>query len=203
MIENKVFCVGFHKTGTTSLSVALKVLGYQVTGPNGVNDPNIDENVLSMAYELIEKYDAFQDNPWPILYKEIDEKYPKSKFILLLRNKDAWIKSVVNHFGQKETPMRKWVYGVGNPEGNEEIYIKRFEQHNADILDYFKNRPNDLLVLEFAKGDGWEKLCPFLGVEIPQIPFPHVNKAIERENKGLINSFSVIKNAVKKLRYFK
>lgn len=184
MIENKVFCVGFHKTGTTSLSVALKVLGYQVTGPNGVNDPNIDKNVLSMAYELIEKYDAFQDNPWPILYKEIDEKYPKSKFILLLRNKDAWIKSVVNHFGQKETPMRKWIYGVGNPEGNEEIYIKRFEQHNADILDYFKNRPNDLLVMEFAKGDGWEKLCPFLGVKIPQIPFPHVNKAIERENKG-------------------
>ena len=31
------------------------------------------------------------------------------------------------------------------------------------------------------KGDGWEKLCPFLGVDIPKISFPHANKSSERE----------------------
>jgi UDP-N-acetylmuramate-alanine ligase len=40
-METKVFCIGFHKTGTTSLAVALKTLGYRVTGPNGVHDPDI------------------------------------------------------------------------------------------------------------------------------------------------------------------
>ena len=30
----KIFCIGFHKTGTKSLGLALGILGYKVTGPN-------------------------------------------------------------------------------------------------------------------------------------------------------------------------
>ena len=59
----KVFCIGFHKTGTTSLAVALRQLGYRVTGHNGVSDADIAEKVYEMAYGLVEQYDAFQDNP--------------------------------------------------------------------------------------------------------------------------------------------
>ncbi len=180
-MKPKVFCIGFHKTGTTSMAVALEQLGYRVTGPNGVNDPDIEANVLSMAYDLVQQFDAFQDNPWPILYKELDAQFPGSKFILTLRSTDSWIKSQVNHFGTKETPMRKWIYGVGCPEGNEEIYIKRFNRHYEEVREYFKERPQDLLVLDMAKGDGWEKLCPFLGVDIPANPFPHANKASSRK----------------------
>jgi len=73
-VATKVFCIGFHKTGTTSLNVALNTLGYRVTGPNGVNDPDIAKNVLRMADDLVKRYDAFQDNPWPIIYKELDAK---------------------------------------------------------------------------------------------------------------------------------
>ena len=29
--------------------------------------------------------------------------------------------------------------------------------------------------LEFRLGDGWEPLCKFLGVEVPDVPFPRVN----------------------------
>ena len=83
---NKIFVIGFHKTGTKSLASALKKLGYRVTGPNGIEDPDIADNVYSMAYTLVEQYDAFQDNPWPIIYKEIDKRYPESKFILTLRD---------------------------------------------------------------------------------------------------------------------
>lgn len=180
-MKKKVFCVGFHKTGTTSLAHALKLLGYRVTGPNGVKDPDIENNVFPMAYDLVEKYDAFQDNPWPIIYKELDAKYPGSKFIMLLRNPESWIKSQVKHFGRRETPMRKWIYGVGCPEGNEDIYLKRFEDHNREVLDYFMNRPQDFLIMNLAEGDGWEKLCPFLGSDIPNIEFPHANKASDRE----------------------
>jgi hypothetical protein len=194
-VATKIFCIGFHKTGTTSLDVALKNLGYRVTGPNGVDDPDIEKNVLDMAYELVEKYDAFQDNPWPIIYKQLDVKYPGSKFILTLRDPDSWIKSQVKQFGHKETPMRKWIYGVGYPEGNEDIYIKRFKQHNIEVQEYFKDRPEDLLVMDFSKGDGWEKLCPFLGVDIPKISFPHANKSSEREkdNANPLSSRSIRK----------
>lgn len=187
-MKTKVFCIGFHKTGTTSLAVALRKLGYRVTGPNGVHDPDIDKNALFMAYDLVKKFNAFQDNPWPVIYKELDAKYPGSKFILTIRDSEHWINSQIRHFGLNETPMRKWIYGVGCPEGNEAVYIQRFEEHNKNVIEYFKDRPQDLLVLDLAKGDGWKKLCSFLGTDIPNTAFPHANKArtsIESEAKAV------------------
>jgi hypothetical protein len=194
-MKTKVFCIGFHKTGTTSLAKALETLGYRVTGPNGVFDPDIEKNVFPMAYRLVDEYDAFQDNPWPVIYKELDVKFPNSKFILMLRDSDSWIRSQVKHFGHKETPMRKWIYGVGCPEGNEDIYVKRFEDHTKEVENYFKGRPQDLLIMDLAKGDGWEKLCPYLGEDIPNTSFPHANKASDREKvstrlKKMVKSIS-------------
>ena len=204
-MKSKVFCIGFHKTGTSSIAVALRILGYRVTGPNGVRDPNIGKNVLVMAYDLVDKYDAFQDNPWPIIYKELDKKFPGSKFILMLRDPGLWINSQVKHFGRKETPMRKWIYGVGCPEGNEDVYIKRFKDHNEEVVNHFRNRPQDLLVLDLGKGDGWEKLCPFLGENIRNASFPNVNKASDRGHANASNVLSVkrIKTLVSRItRYF-
>ncbi len=191
--------MGFHKTGTTSLAVALNKLGYRVTGPNGIDDPSIENNVLPMAYDLVEQFNAFQDNPWPIIYKEVDAKYPGSKFILMLRDTDSWIKSQVRHFGHGETPMRKWTYGVGCPEGNESVYIKRFEDHNNEVLNHFKNRPQDLLVMDLAEGHGWDELCPFLGVDIPKIAFPHANKASDRTKKNTSNKHEWLKQSISRV----
>jgi hypothetical protein len=177
----KVFCIGFHKTGTKSLGAALATLGYRVTGPNGVNDPDIARNALTLAHELVRQCDAFQDNPWPLLYREMDESYPGSKFILTLRDPQAWIESQVQHFGVEETPMRRWIYAVGSPKGNEAIYLRRFERHNAEVQKYFAGRPEDLLVMDLAAGDGWSKLCSFLGKPVPEVPFPHLKR---REDPG-------------------
>ena len=77
--------------------------------------------------------------------------------------------------------MRKWIYGVGSPQGNEAIYVKRFERHNAEVVTHFRDRANDLLVMDLTKGDGWEKLCGFLGADVPDRAFPHANKAQERQ----------------------
>ena len=176
----KIFGIGFHKTGTKSLAQALTTLKFSVTGPNGVHDPDIARKAFMYVEELVPKYDAFQDNPWPILFRELDARYPGSKFILTVRTPEEWIRSLVGHFGTTDTPMRAWIYGVGHPQGHETLYLKRYEQHNRDVQAHFKHRPADLLVMDFAAGDGWEKLCPFLGCKIPKSPFPHVNKATER-----------------------
>lgn len=185
-MEPKVFCIGFHKTGTTSLAVALKILGYQVTGPNGVRDPNIAANVHNMIDKLTKKYDAFQDNPWPVMYRELDRKYPDSKFILTVRDSSAWIRSQVKHFGYKETPMRKWIYGAGCPKGNEELYINRYERHNEEVMAYFIDRPEDLIIMDLAKGDGWNELCVFLDKPVPDMSFPHANQGNDRENSKTV-----------------
>lgn len=176
-MKSKVFCIGFHKTGTTSLALALRLLGYRVTGPNGTKDPDIAHKVYQMADDLVRQYDAFQDNPWPVLYRYLDENYPGSKFIMTIRSSESWIRSQVKDFGLSETPMRRWIYGVGCPEGNEDIYVARYEKHNREVLAYFSERPDDLLILDLPNGHGWPELCGFLGVPVPDKPFPHANKA--------------------------
>ena len=177
----KVFCIGFHKTGTTSLAQALTQLGLKVTGPNGVKDPDIAENALPMARELAHQFDAFQDNPWPILYRELYADFPDAHFILTYREPKAWINSQVRHFGEQKTPMREWIYGVGCPAGNESVYLKRYQKHNQDVAAFFKKQRKQLLIMNLAKGDGWEKLCPHLGFDVPSQPFPHANQAESRE----------------------
>lgn len=189
MKQRKVFCLGFHKTGTTSLGMALDRLGYRVSGAFGVNDPDIAKHAAEQALERAADFDAFQDNPWPILYRELDDAFPGSKFILLLREPDAWIQSQLKHFGQRETPMRRWIYGDahGCPAGNEAVYLHRYQAHNQAVLAYFAQRPDDLLVLNLEEGDGWETLCAFLGEPIPCEPFPHANNAKKRNKRNLLS----------------
>jgi len=185
MGPQKVFGIGFHKTATTSLAAALTQLGYRVTGPNWRKNPRIAQEVHALAYDCVPKFDAFQDNPWPLLYRELDPKFPGSKFILTLRPADRWIRSVVDHFGGSTTPMREWIYGsgCGDPAGREKLYVERYERHNREVLQYFAERPDDFLVLKITEGEGWEKLCPFLGVPMMPGAFPKTNSA--RDRKGL------------------
>lgn len=193
MGEGKIFVIGFHKTGTSSIDKALRILGFRVCGTICTHDLNIEQNVYQTAFNLVNRYDAFQDNPWPILYKQLDQKYPGSKFVLTLRPTNQWIKSMVNSFYTESSPMRQWIYGVGYPKGNEDIYINRYEQHNEEVLNYFKNRPGDLLVLRITEGEGWEKLCPFIGREIPTCEFPLTNKGL-----GVFHPLGVIKRLAKR-----
>jgi len=188
---NKIFGIGFHKTGTSSLGDALEVLGYKVCGSRTDLAGDLMKGNLEPAFNIVELFDAFQDNPWPILYRELDKKFPNSKFILTIRDSDKWLESSVNYFGYSNTKMREWIYGVGHPKGNEQIFLNRYNKHNKEVLDYFKDRPNDLLIFSLENGDGWEKICSFLDKKIPSVPFPWANK---REN--VLKRF--IKNRFKK-----
>ena len=82
----KVFGIGFNKTGTTSLTLALKELGCDVA-PEYFFEPLL-VNVLDGDFQLLIKrcflYNAFQDIPFslPLVYKEIYKQFPKAKFIL-------------------------------------------------------------------------------------------------------------------------
>lgn len=171
----KVFGIGFHKTGTKSLGAALGVLGYRVCGPVGAKDPDIARKAEGLIDALARQYDAFQDNPWPLFYRRLDQHHPGSRFILTVRQEDAWLDSVVSHFGPHDTPMRHYIYGVGHPEGNEQVFLDRYRRHNEEVQAYFRHRPEDILVIDITAGEGWEPLCGFLGLETPNHPFPKLN----------------------------
>ena len=178
MTVRKVFCIGFHKTGTTSMEQALRILGYRVTGPDHVHDPDIARTLHQVTAELSHRFDAFQDNPWPLVYKEMDALHPGSRFILTVRDAQKWYDSNRNHFRGKTTPMRALIYGpaAGRPNGNEEIYKARMRRHDQEVREYFRDRPDDLLVIDLTRDGRWEPICDFLGHPVPDLPFPHSNK---------------------------
>ncbi len=177
---SKVFGIGFHKTATSSLAAALYTLGYNVTGYFGVHDPDISQTVYRQAYDLADRFDAAQDTPWPVLYKELDQRYPGSKFILTYRDTDVWLNSVVKHFKRHHIPAHQWIYGVPTAADYEEVYRRRYEEHNQSVVDYFKNRSGDLLVIDLTREDGWKKICPFLDIDVPPFDFPRQNTAEQK-----------------------
>lgn len=183
----KVFGIGFHKTGTSTLAAALRHLGYSVTGPNWVFEKDIAKTYVSKCRDLSKDFDAFQDNPWPLVYAEMDEMWPDAKFILTTRDVDKWVASQVKHFGRKDTPMRRLIYGAeyGCPAGNEERYAEVFKAHNAAVRSYFEGRELDFLEIDLTATSEWAPICTFLGVDVPAIPFPHANSAesVKRNSK--------------------
>ncbi|WP_017305649.1 sulfotransferase [Spirulina subsalsa] len=56
--------------------------------------------------------------------------------------------------------------------------IPRFQRWEVqkNTLDYFCDRPDSLLVLNIGAGEGWDKLCPFLGLDPLDQPFPYIKK---------------------------
>ncbi len=177
----KIFCIGFQKTGTTSLGLALQKLGYKVCGPVGVTNPAIRYKALDWALDRVPHFDAFEDNPWPLLYRELDQRFPGSKFILTHRHPRAWIKSAKKYFGYYEAAAEVWIYdGVGSPIGNQRRFLKTYKQHNKEVREYFEGRPHDLLEIDLTKNtdaENWDKVCAFLGHAVPRTSFPRANSS--------------------------
>lgn len=182
--ENKVLGVGWAKTGTTSLGVCLKRLGRRHTSMrlDLVDDWAVGDHteILSIA----RRFDSFEDWPWLLLYKEFDRAFPGTKFILTTRESDSWVRSYLNqihqpgHFTPEMNRLRELLYGMSFASPDPEKLIARYEAHNAEVREYFRDRPGDLLEVNWAKGDGWKEVCEFLGERVPSGPFPHAHRGI-------------------------
>ncbi len=142
---------------------------------------------LSIAHELLPQFDAFQDNPWANLFREMDREVPGSRFVMTVRPEEEWLRSVVGHFGPRSTPMREWIYGpgLGSPRGNEALYVERYRRHNREVLEHFADRPDDLFVMDITEGDGWDSL--FLPrARRRRWTVPHSNPATRRSEAGVL-----------------
>jgi hypothetical protein len=174
--SGRIFCLGFQKTGTCSIRAALRQLGISVTGHQDQFIEAIRDRDIAAIDATVERCGAFQDNPWPVLYRVLDERYPGSLFILLVRDEDRWFGSILNHFGVFGQGLMRLTYGRRNPAGNEALYRERYRAHNEEVQAYFRDRPDDFLRMDLSAGDGWPELCRFLGVDLVEGPFPHVNE---------------------------
>lgn len=200
-MEGKIIGVGFQKTGTSTLREALKILDFKVKDTT----PRALVPILRGNYDKIRRildgYDAMEDTPWYMIYRELDQMYPGSKFILTIRDPDTWYTSVAKHIGDLRAAHHEWIYGRGKglPVEDRDHTISVYNKHNEEVMQYFKNRPGELLILDFTRGDRWEKLCAFLGKDVPGVPFPHYNKTsdVEQKKKGWKSRFRKSRHRLK------
>ena len=181
----KVFGIGFHKTGTTTLGCALRQLGYRVQkgcafnhpGKPTVLEPVTLDKLWNVVRPMVTLYGAFEDNPWPLLFRQIDDAFPGSRFIFTHRDPERWIRSASRYFGSKSNATLDLIYGQRGFRiaGNEAIALARYERHNAEVMDYFRDRRDDILVWNLASESDWGPLCRFLNCPVPGFPFPHAN----------------------------
>jgi hypothetical protein len=178
----KVFGIGWAKTGTTTLGECFEILGLDHQSQNLDLVKDIGKGDLSRIMMLAEKKESFEDWPWIILYKELDRAFPDSRFVLTKRNPEKWIQSYKNMLGnlgdasEELNEIRRILYGLPFPLVSDAQLIERYEKHNSEVENYFRDRPKDLLIVDWEQGSGWKDLCEFLGKNLPNEPFPHSNK---------------------------
>ena len=182
-----IFGIGLSRTGGTSLTVALRKLGYR-------SYHHIDfrylyflvDNDLNLKYSYLEKFDAMIDLPAVLHYKELDKIFPDAKFILTIRkDKKKWLSSIKNLHKNVRPWLAVFPYVLafdkqvwGQLEYDAKVYSKKYDSYVAEVKQHFKGRKNKLLVIDITQGEGYEKLCPFLGLPTLNEKFPHKNKKI-------------------------
>ena len=204
--NTKYFCIGNNKTGTTSIGQAFKDFGY-VVGNQRKAELLMDDyynDKFETIIDYCKTAEIFQDVPFscPNTYKHMDKAFPNSKFILTVRdNSEQWYNSLTSFhtklFGNGTLPtwevLKKieyvypgWSYNnrikLYNLTENDNPYDKSilttyYNMHNQDVIDYFKDRPNDLLILNVSDKDSYQKLAKFIGVKVDKnAQFPWKNK---------------------------
>ncbi|KAI9476256.1 MAG: P-loop containing nucleoside triphosphate hydrolase protein [Benjaminiella poitrasii] len=210
MAPLEIIGAGFGRTGTDSLRTALNMLGYKTHHMKSFGeDLSLDPDDFYHAYlhrdeanweKMYENYNAAVDWPTTSFYKELYAKYPDAKVILTVRDADSWYTSMLNTLAHRShAPPKGDVDPTKNPRfkfqrmastvcmngltskpdefDDKERMKKIFLDHNEEVKRLI---PADKLLV-FELENGWEKLCSFLGKEIPDVPYPHINTTAQHQ----------------------
>jgi len=201
----KIICAGLPKTGTKSMANALRMLGLVVhDSPEHFQNHMIEyDEVFSTGKvtdfaSMYSKVDAVTDIPACLFWKELKEIFPDAKVVLMERDSASdWVKSFLNTSAIAKTLMakplnvlglfltptgrkfRRISEGIGakgefpplNSPNGPEILYQTYLKHNARVKASIPR--DDLLVYNVKQG--WKPLCDFLGVDVPDVPFPRLN----------------------------
>lgn len=169
--------IGMQKTGTTSLHNAMNILGIS----SSHCPVNMVRDITFGDFRSFKncKTKAIVDCVCHC-FEDYDRIMPGSKFILTIRDEEEWIRSCKNFFDSKKMydirrSLHKFhiisVFGI--IRFDEKRFMDRYRAHNSRVMDYFNGR-DDLLV--FRTGvDGWNELCEFLKLPVPDCEYPHKN----------------------------
>lgn len=179
-MKAKVIGIGLNKTATKSLAQCLEALGYQNQSYSLTAFHLYQAQDWQALFNCMDKYDSFEDWPWPLMYREIDERYPDARFILTTRaTADLWYESLCK-MAVRMGPLKQFeehIYGYAMPHGRRKEHLRFYEQHNQSVRQYFANKPGKLLEISFDDGANMTTLCQFLGHPPCDFALPHANKS--------------------------
>jgi hypothetical protein len=164
------------RTGTTSLFQLMEALGFKSRHFFG-------ELIADPDWNIPEDLQMLNDSPVPMLYKQLDKKYPGSKFILTTRDKKTWLESMKWMFTHGMV-IWNWAPGIHEyhkkfyhtSRYNKRILSRKYDDFHNEVKDYFKDRPNDLLTINIDKGIDIPIVCRFLNIPVREVSFPKTNE---------------------------
>ena len=197
----QIIGAGFGRTGTNSLKLALGRLGF---GPchhmfevrdNPGQLPNWEAAARGETVDWDDVFHGYRSQvDWPgaRYWRELVQHFPEAKVILSVRDPDAWFDSVQatiapfiaargTHASPHANAIAEMAYQaivaqLFDDRMSERDHATRvFREHVAQVQSEI---PAERL-LTFDLRDGWQPLCEFLGVEVPEIPFPRTNSSRE------------------------
>lgn len=197
----QVIGAGFGRTGTLSLKAALEMIGFGpcyhmfevFKHPQHIELWQAKADGKDVAWaRLLDDFNASVDWPGAYFWRELMSEYPDAKVLLTVRDSDRWYDSVRETIYQvidkpptTDDPVaiaqRDMVISLimdktfSGKLGDKAHAIACFEQHNQSVRD---SVPAERL-LEFEVSQGWQPLCKFLDVAIPEADFPKTNSTEE------------------------
>ena len=140
------------------------------------------------------KYTAAVDNPACSVWRELIAAYPEAKVLLSLHpgGAGAWYESTLATIYFTESLWQFKVLRIATPfarklgdmchkliwqrahHGTMNDRAKAIADYHQHIADVRAAVPADRLLV-FTVNEGWKPLCDFVGVPVPQTPFPRVN----------------------------
>ncbi len=158
---------------------------------------------------------------WPAFsfYKELMEAFPEAPVILTVRDPGRWYESVrstiygIHKLSAGPAPVRlafvlaglfapavTGIARLANAILWDGLFDGRFEDRSYAIETFHRHNeqvrrrvpPERLLVYDVK--EGWAPLCDFLGVEVPDEPFPHLNDTREMRRRllGLVAASAAV-----------
>lgn len=179
-MNSKVVGIGLNKTATKSLAQCLGAVGYDNHSYSLSAFNLYQQQDWPALFALMDKYSSFEDWPWPLMFRQIEQQYPEAKFILTTRaNPEVWYKSLCKMAVRMGplTEFEQHIYGYSMPQGHRKEHIDFYNNHNQQVRDYFSDKPGKLLEICFDHGVEMKNICDFLDQPVVDFTPPHANKS--------------------------
>ncbi|MFC4910841.1 sulfotransferase family protein [Actinomadura gamaensis] len=204
-----VIGAGYGRTGTLSLKTALEQLGFgpchhmlEMRRPGQLEAWLAKTRGEPVPWEtLFPGYRSCVDWPSAAYWRETTEYYKEAKVVLSVRDPRGWVasmrKTILGERAKQDRPGRKALVLLSSALGTrlapfarmtssmpgtqhlgeltDDELAAEFERHTAEVVEAV---PADRLLVYDVR-QGWDPLCEFLEVPVPDRPFPQVNDTAE------------------------